>query len=157
MSLAESRALVCDEEMDEAEFVDGHDVASSESSLCANQEEHAAKVAARMVLANDEEDEDEEGMGGAGEVVTSLSRTASHAPGRIGDVAPFGDVARKRPLWRDFCEEDEAVLESPDLAQYFDQFENMPDESRIAICRTYANYLAAKLRRLKPPQKRQKN
>ncbi len=49
-------------------------------------------------------------------------------------------------------EEDEAVLGEPDLAEYFAQWE-LNDPAVIAICRTYANYLAAKTR----PKKYLKN
>ncbi len=41
--------------------------------------------------------------------------------------------------------DDEAVLGEPDLAEYFAQWE-LSDAGCIAICRTYANYLAAKTR-----------
>ncbi len=41
--------------------------------------------------------------------------------------------------------EDEAVMAQPDLGEYFGQWE-MPPSSEIALCRTYANYLASKLK-----------
>lgn len=48
-------------------------------------------------------------------------------------------VAGKRPLAAAFEEEGE---EQPDLAEYFASF-GLAHESQIAMCRTYANYLAA--------------
>lgn len=63
-----------------------------------------------------------------------------------GDEEPklrrSGAFAGKRPrnLFGDFEEAD--VEQSPDLASYFAQF-GLPNESQIAMCRTYANYLAA--------------
>jgi len=39
------------------------------------------------------------------------------------------------------CEEEYEQSITPDLASYFDKF-NLPNFSVIAICRTYANYLA---------------
>ncbi len=42
-------------------------------------------------------------------------------------------------------EEDQAVLGQPDLGDYFGRWE-MPPSSEIALCRTYANYLASKLK-----------
>jgi len=42
----------------------------------------------------------------------------------------------------------------PDLAEYFSGFEGLSEASMVAICRTFANYLAAKQRR--EPVKRRK-
>jgi len=42
----------------------------------------------------------------------------------------------------------------PDLAAYFAEFEGLTEASQVAICRTYANYLAARTRR--EPVKRRK-
>lgn len=49
---------------------------------------------------------------------------------------------------------DESYSPEPDLDAYFDEF-GLSAESRIAMCRTYANYLTQKLRssgRLGPPR-----
>lgn len=46
------------------------------------------------------------------------------------------------------------AYEEPDLAEYFGQFEGLTEASQVAICRTFANYLAAKQRR--EPVKRRK-
>ncbi len=59
-------------------------------------------------------------------------------------------VSQKEPSfgpYEGFLDED--VLGEPDLADYFTQWENLSDASVIAICRTYANYLAAKTRPMK--------
>lgn len=67
-------------------------------------------------------------------------------------------VAAKEPILD--CEGDEGedllALESPDLAEYFDQFEGISEISQIAICRTYANYLAARQKRAPSRMKRQR-
>lgn len=39
------------------------------------------------------------------------------------------------------------AYEEPDLAEYFSGFEGLSEASQVAICRTFANYLAAKQRR----------
>lgn len=39
------------------------------------------------------------------------------------------------------------AYEEPDLAEYFSAFEGLSEASQVAICRTFANYLAAKQRR----------
>lgn len=51
-------------------------------------------------------------------------------------------VAGKRPRTLFFEDEDEVLEETVDLGVYFAQF-NLPHASQIALCRTYANYLAA--------------
>ncbi len=45
-------------------------------------------------------------------------------------------------------EEDMDVLGQPDLGDYFGQWD-MPPSSEIALCRTYANYLAQKTKIVK--------
>ncbi len=42
-------------------------------------------------------------------------------------------------------EEDRDAMAQPDLGEYFGQWE-MPASSEIALCRTYANYLASKMK-----------
>lgn len=41
--------------------------------------------------------------------------------------------------------DDPFSAEEPDLDEYFDQF-GLTDQERIGMCRTYANYLAQKVR-----------
>lgn len=49
----------------------------------------------------------------------------------------------KRPFFLEAEEEEEELCDgTPDLAEYFAKF-GLPNESQIAMCRTYANYLAA--------------
>lgn len=63
------------------------------------------------------------------------------------------DLERKRELarWRD-----NSVEEGPDLGEYFAEFD-LTEQQQIAMCRTYANYLAQRCRaRAKTPPGPQK-
>jgi len=66
-------------------------------------------------------------------------------------------LAHSREYKRDFTKKlhcDESYSPEADLDAYFDEF-GLSAESRIAMCRTYANYLTQKLRssgRLGPPR-----
>lgn len=56
-------------------------------------------------------------------------------------------VSQKEPSfgpYEGFLDED--VLGEPDLAEYFAQWPDLEDASMIAMCRCWANYLAAKTR-----------
>lgn len=77
-----------------------------------------------------EPDEDVEDEEDAGRPALTMTR------GRAFRAA----VAGKEPWAPVACEE-------PDLAEYFSAFEGLSEASQVAICRTFANYLAAKQRR----------
>lgn len=131
-----SRHLVSDEEMDEGEGSESE----SSSSLPGNQEAYPGLAQSQVMEAIEAEEQEER--------VEAQRRTVSFLEGR----EPQTPFAGKAPLWTD----DQLVEESPDLADYFSEFQGISEVSQIAICRTYANYLAAKQKRLKPPTKRQK-
>lgn len=61
------------------------------------------------------------------------------------------DYAKRLRCDEEYCEGYEA--HTPDLASYFEQF-GLPNFSVIAICRTYANYLAQQERTKLPSQLR---
>lgn len=80
------------------------------------------------------------------------SSSSVEEPGSIEDdedVAPLhrsGAFAGKAP-WSlaDLADEAEGSEDEPDLASYFSKF-GLDPSSQIAMCRTYANYLAALVR-----------
>lgn len=139
-----ARGLICDEELDEAE------VLSSES--CANQAAHDAvmnPLAQSMdaeLCAIDEEEADKAGEEPPNQELSDEEEAfyTPHDKPHAGK-APFSAYSGF------FRQESE-----PDLVVYFSQFLDLPEVSQIAICRTYANYLAAKQKRLKPQKKRQR-
>lgn len=64
-----------------------------------------------------------------------VDEDAAAAPRRVGHKEPRG--------WDIDMDEYE---EEPDLIKYFDNFPEVNTRQRIAICRTYANYLSAAAR-----------
>lgn len=82
-----------------------------------------------------EVDEDQNSLEGRAELRRTQGRVFAPA---YGGKEPWAPVA----------------YEEPDLAEYFSGFEGLTEASQIAICRTYANYLAARARR--EPVKRRK-
>jgi len=72
---------------------------------------------------------------------TALKITRGRAfSGGVGGKSPWAPVA----------------YEEPDLAEYFAQYEGLTEASQIAICRTFANYLAARARR-EPVKRRRRS
>lgn len=126
-----SRDMICDEEMDEAE---------QEHSCEVNQEEAQQRLLS-LQADNMEEDDDP---------VAAMLREGSQAPWRDASLPTPGKKPFAAWQWEDQLEANEV----PDLADYFSQFLGLQEVSQIAICRTYANYLAAKRKRLTPPTKR---
>lgn len=60
--------------------------------------------------------------------------------------AAFAPRGGKRPrMMYPHNQEDEDVLDQPDLAEYFQEWE-IPDKDVILMCRAYASYLSAKKR-----------
>lgn len=72
-------------------------------------------------------------------------------------------VGFKRPLYEDLedmdgdsGDESGSVMsedEEPDLASFFSLFKHIQAETQIALCRSYANYLANKIRAKRGPAK----
>lgn len=56
----------------------------------------------------------------------------------------------KRNFQRSLICEEHVGDQPPDLEKYFGQWPNMSEFSMIAMCRTFANYKAQKMRALKP-------
>lgn len=69
------------------------------------------------------------------EVTSPLARSQAF-------VESAGGVGAKRARSHEWEQEDSSVEECPDLGEYFSGFE-LTAVSQIAMCRTYANYLAA--------------
>lgn len=76
-----------------------------------------------------------------------------------GDEEIIETSRKYQKVFKEKLRTDERYKPEPDLDAFFDEF-GLSAESRIAMCRTYANYLTQKLRssgRIGPPRARPTN
>jgi len=141
----ESKMEAVDDEVAPTQFIDyeAQEVGSPSSSGSGEEASSASS--------GDEELEEEEAGG------PRVPRARSPLPVPRSDLASTGSMKRttssyamKQPLSLlqsavDEEEDAEALGNNPDIGEYLSQF-NLPDQSQISLCRTWANYLAAKHR-----------
>jgi len=121
---------------------------------------------ARTMIDLEDSDDPKVYVGAAGKAPYSLASGLLSDEDEDEEEAPEQDdgdeeiLAHEKVYKEDYakrlrCDEDygEDVLGVPDLASYFANF-SLPNFSVIAICRTYANYLAQQERSKKPQIKR---